>query len=317
MTTGMNPTAAAKTTSWQNRAHIASTRLLGSILGHGDWPINIIVKRAGRARRRPRSPVDAPPAKRAVRGLTVTRTEHSNWPIWTLQNPEPSPLRVILYFHGGGYVGQANTMQYTWCANIARNTGATVVVPIYPLAPIGTAATVVPVAADLIDSLLATHGPETLTVTGDSAGGGLALAAVQELVRHGRPTPAQLVLISPWLDVTVSDPASTGTHIPAAGVKLLRAGGRLWAGDAEPDNPQVSPLFGSMAGLPPITVFGSTFDVLHPDTVRLQQRALAEGVTVDTVIEDGLIHVWPLYAHLPEAQRVQPLLHNALTGLLR
>jgi triacylglycerol lipase len=60
-------------------------------------------------------------------------------------------------------------------------------------------------------------------------------------------------------------------------------------------------------------VFGGTFDVLHPDTTRLQHRAQSEGTTVDTVIEDGLVHVWPLYAHLPEAQKVRPQLHRALT----
>ena len=93
-------------------------------------------------------------------------------------------------------------------AAIARDTGATVVVPIYPLAPQGTAATVVPQIADLIASQIDQHGAENVSVYGDSAGGGLALAAVQELVRRGDPVPSHMVLISPVLDVTLSDPAS-------------------------------------------------------------------------------------------------------------
>lgn len=315
MTTRPDPNDAVRTTSWQNRAHIASSRILGSALGSGDWAMKLINKRAKRARRQGQAPADAPPPRRAIRGLEVTRSLHAGWPVWTLQAPNPSqPRRVILYFHGGGYVGQPNTMQYTWCGDVARNTGAAVVVPIYPLAPVATAATVVPVAADLIDSLVSERGIENVTVTGDSAGGGLALAAVQELVRRGSPTPDRLVLISPWLDATVSEPTSADIALPAAGVELLREGGRLWAGDADPAHPQVSPLFGSMAGLPPIVVFVGTFDVLYPDTVRLQHRALAEGISVDTIVADGLVHVWPLYAHLPEARAIRSRLFAALIG---
>jgi triacylglycerol lipase len=314
MTGHPDPNVAAQTTSWQNRAHILSSRLLGSALGSGDWAVKLVARKAGHSRRQSGPPAEAAPPRRVVRGLTVERSNHADWPVWTLQAPVPS-TRVVLYFHGGGYLGQITKMQYRWCADIARNTGATVVVPIYPLAPLGTAATVIPVAADLIESLIIAHGAENVCITGDSAGGGLALAAVQEAVRRGfTHSAARLVLISPWLDVTISDPASATINVPASGTRLLRAGGRLWAGDDDPAHPRVSPLFGSMAGLPPITVYAGTFDVLYPDTTRLAQRAAAAGVKVETVIADGLVHVWPLYAHLPEARDARPRLHRALMG---
>ncbi|OPX12479.1 alpha/beta hydrolase fold domain-containing protein [Mycobacterium sp. AT1] len=313
MTAIPDPNEAVRNTSRQNRIQVAKIRLLGRLLGNGEWLAKLVVKAAKRPKRRGREPAEAAPPRRAVRGLDVRHSKHAGWPVWSLVPSKPS-TRIILYFHGGGYVGQANKMQYTWCADVARNTGATIVVPIYPLAPTGTAATVVPVAADLIESLITAYGAENITLTGDSAGGGLALAAVQELVRRGSTIPGRLVLISPWLDVTIGDPASMAIDVPAAGVKILRAGGRLWAGDADPTDPRVSPLFGSMVGLPRTIIFGGTFDVLHPDTVRLQQRASAEGVHVETVIADGLGHVWPLYPYLPEAIRIQPQLRETLVG---
>jgi triacylglycerol lipase len=133
-------------------------------------------------------------------------------------------------------------------------------------------------------------------------------------LRRGSPTPDRLVLISPWLDATVSYPASADIAVPAAGVELLRVGARLWADDADPAHPQVSPLFGSMAGLPPIVIFVGTFDVLYPDTVRLQQRALAEGISVETIVADGLVHVWPLYAPSPRLGQFRSRLFTALIG---
>ena len=129
---------------------------------------------------------------------------------------------------------------------MARNTGATVIVPIYPLAPQGTAATVVPAMADLISSEIDQHGAENVSVYGDSAGGDIALAAVQELVRRGDPVPSHLVLISPALDLTLSNPAIQFIDDPIL-------------------NPQVLPIVPTMgrrprshrsAGQPPVRVAG-------------------------------------------------------------
>ena len=118
--------------------------------------------------------------------------------------------------HGGGYVLKPSIFHWLDYAAMARDTGATVVVPIYPLAPQGTAATVVPQIADLISAQIDQHGAENVSVYGDSAGGGLALAAVQELVRRGDPVPSHMVLISPALDVTLSDPASQTIDDPVS-----------------------------------------------------------------------------------------------------
>ena len=67
------------------------------------------------------------------------------------------------------------------------------VLPIYPLAPVGSGATVVPEMADLLTQLIDQHASQNVSVLGDSAGGGLALAAVQQLVLRGEPTPGSMV----------------------------------------------------------------------------------------------------------------------------
>ena len=146
---------------------------------------------------------------------------------------------------------------------MARNTGATVIVPIYPLVPQGTAGTVVPAMADLISSQIDQHGAENVSVYGDSAGGAIALAAVQELVRRGDPVPSHMVLISPALDLTFSNPAIQFVDDPVLSGLLptLHKNAQLWAGDLDLTDPLVSPLFGSLAGLPPTAVYSGSLEI--------------------------------------------------------
>ena len=148
---------------------------------------------------------DSPPWFTTL-GLNVQRSEFEGMPVWTLQSANPSGKYVVAV-HGGAFVVQPNIWNWSNYAAMARDAGATVIVPIYPLEPQGTAGTVVPAMADLISAQIDPHGAENVSVYGDSAGGNIALAAVQELVRRGDPVPLHMVLISPALDLTLSNPA--------------------------------------------------------------------------------------------------------------
>ena len=255
---------------------------------------------------------DSPPWFTTL-GLNVQRSEFEGMPVWTLQSPTSSSGEYVVGLHGGGYVLKPSLLHWLDYADMARDTGATVVVPIYPLAPQGAAVTVVPQIADLIAARIDQHGAEDVSVYGDSAGGGLALAAVQELVRRGDPVPSHMVLISPELDVTLSDPASHTIDDPYLNASEVQSWGRLWAGDLDPADPRVSPLFGSLAGLPPIVVYSGSLDLLSPQVLRLRERALAEGADFTFVLRKGLIHDWaaaPLL--LPEAAAVRPDIYQQL-----
>ena len=104
--------------------------------------------------------------------------------------------------------------------------------------------------ADFLGTMVAQYGAENVSVLGDSAGGGLALAATRELVQRGEPTPGHMVLLSPWLDVTLSDPAIALIHDPVTSpaIPALKVAGLIWAGDLSTSDPAVSPLYGSLDG---------------------------------------------------------------------
>jgi acetyl esterase/lipase len=258
---------------------------------------------------------DGPPPFFATLGLNVQRTEFDGMPVYTLQQPGSTSDKVIVALHGGAYVGQINLFHWITYADMARDTGATVVVPIYPLAPDGTASVVVPETADLLSQLIDEHGAENVSVVGNSAGGGLALAAVQELVRRGAATPGRMVLLDPWLDVTVSDPASNTISDPILNAADLRNDGVLWAGDLSPTDPLVSPLNGSLAGLPPTYVYSGSMDLLSPQTLRLRDLASAQGLTNFTfILRNGEIHDWPIFPFLPEAITDLPTIESQLLG---
>ena len=256
---------------------------------------------------------DSPPWFTTL-GLNVQRSEFDGMPVYTISSPNPSGKYVVA-IHGGSYVLQPNTFVH-WLdyAAMARDTGATVVVPIYPLAttPEGRAGTVVPAMADLISSEIDQHGAENVSVYGDSAGGGLALAAVQELVRRGDPVPSHMVLISPWLDVTLSNPAIQRSTTHYLNASLLRKDGQLWAGDLDLTDPRVSPLYGSLAGLPPTAVYAGSLETLAPDVLVLQDNALAQGADITFVLRKGELHDWPALWFLPEAQAVLPDIYRQL-----
>lgn len=122
-----------------------------------------------------------------------------------------------------------------------------------------------------------------MVLTGDSAGGGLALEVTQLLRDTGRPLPDRLGLISPWLDGTMTHPDQEA--IQSRDHMLARPGmveaGRLWAGNLDLTDPLVSPLRGDLAGLPPMTVLASGDDLLVTDARGLRDAATAAGVVVD------------------------------------
>ena len=176
---------------------------------------------------------------------------------------------------------------------MAAVTGATVVVPMYPLVPQGgTAVRVVPQMTDFLVDMVGQYGATAVSVLGDSAGGGLALAATQEMIRRGEITPAHLVLLSPWLDITLSDPAVSLIDDPIASPVLgdLVNVAPRWATGLALTDPWVSPLYGPLDGLPAVTVYSGSRDLTAPDTLRLRTLAIEAHADISFVLRAGALH---------------------------
>jgi triacylglycerol lipase len=245
-------------------------------------------------------------------GLDLTHTEFDGIPVLTFTPPDATE-KVVVAIHGGAYVGEATIFHWWTYTDMARQTGATVVVPDYTLSPVGTAETEVPRIAEFISQMIDEHGAENVSVLGDSAGGGLALLAIQELVRRDSTTPGHLVLLAPWLDVSMSDSRSADVDDPLLDIANMSKDGKLWAGDLDTQDPVASPLFGSLDGVPPTAVYSSSRDVLTIDALRLRDRVLAENISnVVFRLRQGLLHNFVIYAPLPDAQAERTNLYSDL-----
>jgi epsilon-lactone hydrolase len=215
--------------------------------------------------------------------------------------------RVILYLHGGGYVmGSINTHR-AMVARIARASNGRALALDYRLAPEHPFPAAVDDATAAYRWLL-TQGykPNKIAIAGDSAGGGLALAALIALRDAKTPLPACAVAISPWTDMegTGGSMKTKAAKDPMAGSAPLLNMAKLYLGSADPKNPLASPLHADYRGLPPLLIQVGEAETLLDDSTRVADRAKSAGVKVDLEVWDEMIHVWHVFAKLlPEGQQ--------------
>ena len=260
------------------------------------------------------APYGPPRGLRSVE-IEVEVRHDTGWPVYRVLPRHRTPTRAAVYVHGGAWVNQIHPLQWRVVAGLAARSGVAITVPIYPLAPVGTAATVVPPIADLIDALVDRHGAGQVAAVGDSAGGQIALSAALLLRDRGAAPLDRTVLVSPALDLTLTNPEIdvVEPRDPWLARPGTRAAIELWRGDLPITDPLVSPLFGDLAGLGPLTVFSGTRDITSPDTRLLVSRARAAGVEVDHHEEEGLVHVHPLLP-VPEGRRARRVMAGVLQG---
>jgi acetyl esterase/lipase len=216
--------------------------------------------------------------------------------------PESDDNRVVLYFHGGGYVIGSNVGYREFATRLARATRARVLLLNYRLAPEN------PFPAAVDDAVMAYRwllgqgvAADRIMIAGDSAGGGLTIAALVALRDAGETLPACATCFSPWVDLTGSgDSAKPGAvDDPMVGSEGLQDMSRTYAGD-DLRNPLASPLYADLSSLPPTLVFVGTREILLNDATRIVDNARAAGVDTSLNVGEGLIHVWQLFA-VPEA----------------
>ncbi|KRN34217.1 hypothetical protein IV36_GL000011 [Liquorilactobacillus mali] len=223
--------------------------------------------------------------------------------------------KVIFYLHGGSYWYQPFDLQYRFIARLADRVGASVVMPIYPKAPAYDANDALSMVMKSYQELLATNGveAENIILFGDSAGGGLAVSLVEQLRNAQIDLPKQVILLSPWLDVSLenSEIAKIAKKDPLLNLEELRFEGEYYAGCESLKNPIVSPIYGDLADLPPITIFGGTNDILYPDMKLFTEKAKQN---VRLITYEGMFHVFPFFP-LPESKRAYEQIVDIIVSL--
>ena len=246
-------------------------------------------------------------------GVAVSRREVGGWPVFEVGDLDAS--RRAVYLHGGVYCYEIDPVHWRFIAKLADEARVRVTVPIMPLAPRGTASMVVPAVADLIEGIIDEVGAGSVSVLGDSSGGGMALATAMVLRDRGVAPPSNVVLISPWLDISGTDPrlAEIAPRDPWLAVPGTHAAGALYRAELSESDPLVSPINGTLRGLGRITMFSGTRDILNADASRLVALAKKSGHPLDYFEGADMIHNYPILP-MPEGTAARKLIARALTS---
>jgi epsilon-lactone hydrolase len=238
---------------------------------------------------------------------------------------DASHEKVILYFHGGGYVTGSIEDHRMMCGLLANYTGVRVFIPDYRLAPEN------PFPAALDDALkvyrwLLKQGylSAKIIIAGDSAGGGLSVATVLALRDKKESLPAAVVCLSPWTDLTLKNETHI-TKVKADAVlrtDVLREWALCYTNESNLSNPLVSPVYADLHGFPPLLIQVGSDEILLGDSILLAEKAKAAGVQVELNIWDGMFHVWQALGDLiPENKKtfeeIAQFVHARFNGNVR
>ncbi len=230
--------------------------------------------------------------------VTVEKLSAGGVPAEWTTTPGADRDSVVLYLHGGGYVIGSLDSHRHLVAEIGRACAARTLAIDYRMGPEH------PFPAAVQDALAAYRfllesgiRPARICIAGDSAGGGLVVAAMLAIREAELPQPGCGWCISPWVDLacagaSLQDSAARDPNVQKPGV-LEFAG--LYLGGADPRSPLASPVYGDLHGLPPLLIQVGSVETLLDDAIGLARAAGLADVSVDLQIWPEMIHVWHLY----------------------
>lgn len=216
-----------------------------------------------------------------------------------------SPSRLILYFHGGGYIAGSPETHRALIAKLATVSEATAFAVQYRLAPECAFPAAVRDGLDAYRQLIARGLPaSSIVLAGNGSGGGLAFSVLLAIRNAGMTMPAGCLAMSPWADLTLSgwSVMQNARNDTALSWELLFVSARHYLKKAPPADPYASPVFASFKDFPPIMVHAGSLEMLRDDASRLGDRAAEAGVPVSVEIYDGMQHVFQANSHVPEAR---------------
>ena len=203
--------------------------------------------------------------------------------------------KLIIYFHGGGYIGGSIASHRNLTGHLALQSRYSVLSVEYRLAPEHAHPAAVEDAVTSYQWALANgYEPENIVLAGDSAGGGLTAACLIDLRDKQLPLPAAAVLISPWLDMSLAGETmitndENDSSLSAVSMPRTR---ELFISEDQINDPLASTLEADLGGLPPLLIQVGDEEVLLSDSERFNQKAAASGVDVELRVWPEMFHVW-------------------------
>lgn len=230
--------------------------------------------------------------------VTYEAVEVGGVPGWWCRAPDTTPGSAILYFHGGAYVVGSAEAYRNFVGQIAARAKVDAFIPDYRLAPEQP----FPAAVEDGDAAyrgLAAAGMPNIAILGDSAGGGLALVVATRMTAGARdglvPAPVAVAVMSPWTDLALTGDSMTtrAKHDPLLSRNMLEQAQTAYLGSADAKDPSASPLYGDLAGFPPVMLHVGEDEILMDDARRMADSIVAARATAELHVWQGMVHVFP------------------------
>lgn len=244
--------------------------------------------------------------KSLVRNFNTHEIELYGRKVWTISPVNNTSDVVILYLHGGAYMGNISHEHWSFIEQLVIKAGTTIVIPDYPLAPEATHKETYGFIEELYIKLTTNYPLKRIVFIGDSAGGGLAFGFVQKLRNENRKQPNQIIIFSPWLDISMYNPTIEliEKEDKLLSVKGLKNAGQKYAGTLDLKDYRVSPIYGDFTGICRISIFTGTKDILHADAQKCKQLMKDQNISFNYFEYPKMFHDWVIITSLKESHDV-------------
>jgi acetyl esterase/lipase len=238
-----------------------------------------------------------------LKNFNITEAYQNARKVWTITPIVCKSDLIILYLHGGAYMSNLLTEHWRLIEKIIRKTSATIVVPDYPLTPEAGCNETYEFIEGLFTKLITEYSDKRIVFIGDSAGGGLALGFVQKLRDENKKQPDQIIIFSPWLDITMSNPMlrRLDKEDNLLSIDGLKNAGQKYAANIDLKDYRVSPVYGGLTGLCRISVFTGTRDILNADARKFKKLMKEQNICFNYFEYPNMFHDWVIITSLRES----------------
>ena len=212
--------------------------------------------------------------------------------------------KLILYIHGGAFISGPSKIHWDNVRAINEQTKQTVWLCNYPKAPESKIAEISKNIDAVYNEAIKQYDSKNIILIGDSVGGTLITALVQRLIKNNVKLPHKIILISPVMDSTMTNPEidvidKTDPMLAKTGILSAK---KMCAENNDLADPRLSPLNGSFAGFPKTIIFAGTNDIMFPDEKIAIQKFRESNVELEVIEGENMPHIWPILPVMKEAK---------------
>ncbi len=241
--------------------------------------------------------------------IKINQIEGKN--VFILRKKHHVTNQVILYLHGGAYIHNINIQHWLFLESLIEASNCTIIVPEYPLAPKNTYEDAFKMVEPLYKQWIAQRGANNMILMGDSAGGGFALALAEKLRKEFVPQPAHIILLSPWLDISMNNPdiKLVDGKDPLLGIEGLQLAGKSYAKETDVNHYLLSPINGPIEGLGEISLFIGTHELFIADARKFKALCESKGISINYFEYQEMPHDWVLMGFPESKQAISEIIN--------